>query len=104
MLFATSQIVGLIEIETLDSTRSGRLIALGHEEDSLAELLTWLTLDAGPARPGDSADELPSTAPVHRLSSLLHLAAECLPADLDQLRIDLADATARLRLRLAAAS
>jgi hypothetical protein len=105
MLFAPSQIVGLIEIETLDSVRPGCLVAMGHEDESLSELLAWLTHDAGATRPSDSADPLPpAAAPVRRLSGLLHLAGECLPADLEQLRIDLADATAHLRLRLAAAS
>ncbi len=46
MLFSPSQIVGLIEIETLDSAGSNRLLPLGSEEESLAGLLTWLTSPA----------------------------------------------------------
>ena len=81
-------------------------VALGREDQSIAELLAWLT---GPmARPpvGDNTANLPPAGvPVNRFAGLAAIEpVTLLAADLDQLQTDLSDATAQLRLRLTAIS
>ncbi len=104
MVFSASQIVGLIEIETASIAGSECLVALGLEEQSLADLLAWLT--GAIARPavGDAAADRPSAAgPVNRLAGLIAADSEPrLAADLTQLQTDLADAVAQFQLKLTA--
>jgi hypothetical protein len=104
MLFSPSQIVGLIEIDALDSTGPDCLVALGGEEESLAGLLTWLTGQS--VAPADKLDDFAGPpCPVHRLSGMFAApAAARVTADLDQLQSDLAAAADRLRLELAVAA
>jgi len=104
MNFSASQIVGLIEIETASNAGSECLTPLGREEQSLADLLAWLT---GPiARPivGDDTAPLAAAAgPTNRLAgTLAQGSVSLINADLEQLETDLVDAAAKLRLRLTA--
>jgi hypothetical protein len=101
MIIPSSQIVGLIEIETLSGAGSDCLVALGCEEESLGELLVWLTGQIASRVVGNESKE---TGPgANRLSGLLAAPqADCLPADLTQLQSDLAQEAAQFRLRLTA--
>ncbi|HTU24694.1 MAG TPA: hypothetical protein VMF30_04825 [Pirellulales bacterium] len=107
MIFHASQIVGLIEIQSIDGAEC--VSALGAEGKNLGELLSWLS--GGADCPPDGETDLapsPATAtsgPVNRLATLIGGGAErALVADLASLESDLADATVRLRLSLLAAT
>jgi hypothetical protein len=104
MNFSASQIIGLIEIETASIGGSECLVPVGREEQSLAELLAWLTGSiAGPVV-GDNVVELAAPAgATNRLAGLVaHGSGSLLNADLEQLATDLVDAAAQFRLRLTA--
>ena len=104
MNFSASQIVGLIEIETASDAGSECLVALGREEQSLGELLAWLTGTMARPRVGDDAAELAEAAgPTNRLAGLVAAEpATLLAADLGRLETDLVDAAAQFRLSLMA--
>jgi hypothetical protein len=104
MNFSASQIVGLIEIETASLAGSECLVPLGREEQSLAELLAWLTGSIAMPVVGDDAAELAAAAgTTNRLAGLVaHGPGSLLNADLEQLKTDLVDAAAQFRLRLTA--
>ena len=103
MIFSTSQIVGLIEIETASSGGSECLLPLGCEEQSLGELLAWLTGTIARPLVGDHADPTAVAGPNHRLSGLVAAGpVSVVNADFEQLETDLVDAAAQIRLRLTA--
>jgi hypothetical protein len=104
MIFSASQIVGLIEIETASNAGPESLVPLGRVEQSLGELLAWLT---GPmARPvvgDDAAGPVVAAGPTNRLAGWVATSpVSLLNADLQQLETDLVDAAAQFRLRLTA--
>jgi hypothetical protein len=106
MIFSASQIVGLIEIETATNAGLEGLVPLGREEQSLGELLAWLT---GPmARPlvgDDATDPAVAAGPANRLAGWVAAGpVSLLNADLEQLETDLVDAAAQFRLRLTASA
>jgi hypothetical protein len=103
MNFSASQIVGLIEIEAASDAGSECLVAVGREEQSLGELLAWLTGTMARPRVDDDAAELAETAgPTNRLAGLVAAPATLLAADLGRLETDLVDAAAQFRLTLMA--
>jgi hypothetical protein len=109
-MFASSgQIVGLIEIETQDSDSIGLVPGLESDAEaaSLGELFAMLagrlaargvlaaTIDELPNRPTNRLKPSPGG-----LSAAAPTLALRVDADLSQLAADLADQTARIRLRL----
>jgi hypothetical protein len=104
MIFSASQIVGLIEIETASNAGSECLVPLGREEQSLGELLAWLTgTMARPLVGDDAADPAAAAGPTNRLAGRIAAGpVSLLNADLEQLETDLVDAAAQFRLRLTA--
>ena len=104
MIFSASQIVGLIEIETASDAGSEGLVALGREEQSLGELLAWLTRTmARPLVGDDAAEQAAAAGPTNRLAGLAAAGpVSLLAADLERLETDLVDAAAQFRLSLTA--
>jgi hypothetical protein len=102
MIFPASQIVGLIEIETADDAGSECLVALGCEEQSLGELLVWLTgTMARPTLGDDAVQSSAATGLTNRIAGLTATGpVSLLPADLERLATDLIDAAARFRQSL----
>jgi hypothetical protein len=104
MIFQASQIVGLIEIETASDAGSECLVALGREEQSLGELLAWLTgpMDR-PLAGDDAAEPAVAAGPTNRLAGRVATSAvSLLNADLEKLETDLVDAATQFRLKLTA--
>jgi hypothetical protein len=104
MILSASQIIGLIEIETVEGELSESHAPLAGEERTLAELLAWLTGTAASFGDGD-AGRAAAALGTNRVAGFLAPESEAsLTADLARLAVELDHAAAQFRLQLAAIS